>query len=108
MDPSQPFGAFTALTGVGYKVRQKPADSTLKNNYLASLGGAYKFNSDTSLELIYDYRAPVAIGSGHAAELTATVYHKLSKDWRISTYVLKGFTDESADYGAGVLIARRF
>ena len=107
-DLSQPLGDFTLLGGVGYKWRQKPAGTTLRNSAFASLGGAYKFSGDTSVELLFDYRQPVADGATHGAELTTTIYHRISKDWRVSAYLLKGLTDASADWGAGILVTRHF
>lgn len=107
-DAAQPFGNFSVLGGIGYRVYEKITGAALKNTPFVALGGKWRFGDATSVKLVYDRRWPVEAGSVHAAELTATLEHELGRNWRLETYLLKGITNASADLGAGLVIARQF
>lgn len=97
------FDEFTALGSVGYKFRGDPPQLELENAWFASIGGVYRFSSQTRGGLVFDYRESSFVVGDSVQELTAFVSRKLSNDWRIQGYVLTGFSDASPDWGAGVV-----
>ncbi len=105
---SQSFGDTTLFGGAGYKFRQKPEGSSLRNTASAVLGANLRATDTTSVELIYDFRQASRTGSANSSEVTATLYSKLAKDIKLNMYALKGFTDASPDWGGGLGLSWRF
>lgn len=97
---------FTWLGSVGYKVRGDPAGVDLENVLMASLGGAYKFNSDVKAGVFFDYRESAIKGGDSIQEFSGFVSRRLNSDWRVQVYALTGLTDSSPDWGAGLQIKK--
>ena len=95
---------FTLLTSAGYKFRGDPADIDLDNVLLGSFGGVYMPNENTSLGLIYDYRESALIDSDAISELCAFAARQIDDRWIVQFYAFTGFSDSSADWGAGIQI----
>ncbi|MEJ2381511.1 MAG: hypothetical protein P8076_10080 [Gammaproteobacteria bacterium] len=98
-------GELTPFATLGYKVLGNPSGYRLNNVWYGSLGAAYRFSRVTSGGLILDLRErSSAAGSPHR-ELTAFVSRKLTPDWKLQGYVVKGFADGSPDWGVGAMIS---
>lgn len=100
--------SFTAFGAIGYKIAGKPADYTLNNVFYGSLGGSYKLSQETSAGLILDLRQKSSATGTAQKELTAFLSHKISKDWKAQGYIVKGYTDSSPDWGAGIMMTHSF
>ena len=102
------FNNLTLLMSGGYKVRGDPSGIDLENVLFASIGGVYRFASDTRGGLIYDFRESAFDSGDDIKELTGFISKRLSDAWRIQAHVLTGFGDASPDWGGGVLIKYAF
>lgn len=99
---------FTLLGSAGYKVRGDPSGFDLENVLFGSVGGIYKFTSDTRGGLIYDYRESSFTTGDSIRELSGFVSQRINDDWRVQVHALTGFSDSSPDWGGGVLLKRAF
>ena len=89
-------GVLRRLAQAGYSLHD------LDDVLLGSLGGVYMPNDDTSLGLIYDYRESSLISSDAISELCAFAARQLDDRWSVQFYAFTGFSDSSADWGAGI------
>jgi hypothetical protein len=95
----------TWIGSIGYKFRGQPPGAVLDDALLASAGGIYRFTRDTRAGMFFDYRES-SIGADPAQELSVFFSNRLSADWRLQVFAFKGFTDSSADWGAGLQVKR--
>lgn len=102
------FDRFTAIGTLGYVVRGDPDAVDLENALFVSVGGTYAIESSTRMGLFYDFREASLPGSDDIQELSATLWRRVSEDWRVSGYLIAGFSDSSPDWGAGISVSRAF
>lgn len=102
------FDRFTAIGTLGYTLRGDPDAVDLENALFVSIGGTYAVASSTRLGLFYDFREASLPGSDDIQELSATVSQRVSEDWRVSGYLIAGFSDSSPDWGAGMSVSHAF
>ncbi len=95
----------TWIASIGYKFRGQPPGAVLDDAFLASAGGIYKLSRDTRAGVFFDYRES-SIGADPAQELSVFLSNRLGADWRLQVFLFRGFTDSSADWGAGVHVKR--
>lgn len=107
-DITKSFGAPAVFGTIGWKKLGDPPGVTLKDPWYASLGAAHKIASPTTVGLSYDYRQRVVNGGSHISEITAFVTHKLTTATKLQGYAIKGLSDGSPDWGAGLLIGTGF
>jgi hypothetical protein len=92
--------AFVAT--VGYRFRGEPTTISLDDTWLMSVGGTYRFSGSTSGGLFLDYRESSLHGYESIRELTVSLSHRLERNWRIQSYLVRGLSDTSLDWGAGL------
>jgi hypothetical protein len=97
---------FTLMGSVGYKFHGDPAGYDLENVLMASLGGTYRFTTDVSGGLFFDYRESAISGNDSVQELSLFVSRRVGDQWRLHVYGLTGFTNTSPDWGGGIQIKR--
>lgn len=102
------FGATTLVGTVGYKIRGEPVGVALENSLLLSAGALYRFSSRTSGGVFLDYRESAVAGADAAQELTVSLSQQLGRPWRLQAFLVRGFSDTSADFGAGLSLRRAF
>ncbi|HYW92269.1 MAG TPA: hypothetical protein VFA95_07420 [Gammaproteobacteria bacterium] len=96
-------GRLTTIVEGGYRLRGDPPGYDLNNTAYGAVGGSWHMHPDLRAGLIYQAsQAPIDGGSG-AREATLFVTRDLSARHRFTAYVLKGFSDGSPDWGAGLL-----
>lgn len=95
---------FTLLGSAGYKIRGDTADLDLKDVFLGSVGGVYALNEKVRLGLIYDYRESALNDGDPVSELSAFASRRINDNLQIQLYTFTGFSDSSADWGAGFLV----
>jgi hypothetical protein len=101
-------GRWTALGTLGYRWLGDPSGFDLKNGIFGTVGAIYKFTDATSGGLLFDYRERSTSRSESLRELTAYVGTKLTPDLRFQLYAVTGFSDSSADWGAGAAVTYDF
>lgn len=99
------FDRFTLIGSGGYKLRGDPSDVDLENGFLASIGGSYELNGDSSVGLFYDYRESSLQDSDALSEVSLYSSHALGESWYLQLYVLAGFGDSSPDWGGGIVVS---
>lgn len=102
------FGKFTSMTTLGYEVLGSADGTDSSNATYAILGGDFKFTNRTNggAEMkISERYSPTIAGQ---RELTIYANHRMDDDLNIRGYVLKGFSDGSADSGFGLMISSGF
>jgi hypothetical protein len=104
----KPIGAITPFGTLGYRWYGDLPGIDLRNVFYGAIGASYRTSQSTSVGLAYDWRDRILQGSGHVSELTAYVSHRLSGDWKLQLYAIKGFADASPDHGAGATFACSF
>jgi len=101
-------GAFTPFGTLGYRRYGDPADIDLRNAFYAAIGASYRMSQPTTVGLVYDWRDRIVQEGGRVSELTAYVSRRLSGDWKLQVYAVKGFTNASPDFGAGSALGYSF
>lgn len=108
-DLYQRFGHVTPFTSLGYRFLGKTSLYQLKDGPYASLGSIFQTTDATSVGLSLDWRSRIVAGGKDAFESTLFVVHNpTASRWNLVGYVLKGYTDASADLGLGGLVNYRF
>jgi hypothetical protein len=95
-------------TGVGYKARGDTAYYDLDNAWFAYVGGLHIFSPRTFGEIYFDYREPSIVGNDPVQELSVSVTRRTNGRWRVHGYVIKGLSDTSPDWGAGLSMRADF
>jgi len=98
----------TLYTGLGYTILGSSDFIHLNNVFNFVAGGSLKLDAERSVGLQYDAREKVTDDGSPLNELTAFYTQKLDPQWKLQAYVLKGFSDGSPDWGAGVTMQRAF
>jgi opacity protein-like surface antigen len=109
IDAYQSFADSTIFASLGWKYRQSSAIfGQLNSSWTASAGFSYSLTDRSQLGLIYDYRRPISPFSGSTHELLPYVSWSLASQWNVMCYVVKGFTEDSADLGLGTQLSFRW
>ena len=98
------FEQFSLMGSAGYRLRGDPPGLDLKDVFLGSVGGVYSMTEKSRFGLIYDYRESALVGGDAVSELSAFLSRRLTDSWQIQFYAFTGFSDSSADWGAGILV----
>jgi len=101
-------GAFTPFATLGYRRYGDPEGVDLRNVVYGTLGSSYRISQPTTVGLAYDWRDRIAQGRDRVSELTAYVSRRLSGNWKLQVYAVRGFTNASPDFGAGTVLAYSF
>jgi len=102
VDAYKTFDRNTVFGGVGYNVLGSSSFIQLRNVWNVNLGVAHKIDERDSAGLSFDTRQRVSDSASPQRELTAFYSRKLDRQWKAQAYVLKGFSNGSPDWGAGV------
>ncbi len=98
----------TVFGGIGRHFLGSSNFIQLEDVWSYSLGASYRMDERNSVGLSYDWRDRVSPGASELSELTAFWGHQLDRVWKTQAYVLKGFSDGSPDWGAGLSVVRSF
>ena len=102
------FDRFTLIGSVGYRWRGEPEGVDFDDVLMASVGGAWEAGSASMLGVMFDYRQSSLADADDVQEVTAFGSIQLGESWFLDIYAFTGFTDSSADWGAGFTIATNF
>lgn len=105
VDFTKLFEQTVVFATLGHKFYGDPPGRDLDNANYASLGVGYQLNGDTSFGLIYDVREASVSSRDNLSEATAYVSYKFPNNYKLLGYLVKGFSDGSADYGIGMSIS---
>jgi len=92
---------------LGYKFRGDPPGVNLNDSWLALMGGNYRLTPVFRTGLDFYYQEALFSGADDQMELSAFLGYSLSKTQFLRSYLIKGFSDASPDWGVGVMITFR-
>lgn len=93
---------------LGYKQLGDPPGTNLRDVWLASLGGAYKFSDTLSAGSSFDFREASTATGKDQKDLTFFASIKVAKDTKLQPYASTGLSDASPDWGAGLMVGFSF
>ncbi len=99
------FSRFTSMTTLGYEVVGSAVGSDLDNVTYATVGGDYKFTNRTNGGAEMKVSERYSATTEGPRELTVYANHRMDGDVNVRGYLLKGFSNGSADTGFGMLIS---
>lgn len=108
MEAEQAIGKGFIFGGAGYKWLGDPDFINLRNVAYVSVGGGYKPTSDTTVGLSYDYSQSARSGGPAPQEVSLYAAHWVTKNIKLNSFVFKGLSDGSPDWGAGLNLGYRF
>lgn len=103
-----PAGNWTPFLTLGYRMPGNPPGGTLQNAWLGSLGVGYKLSKTNSTGFMFDARQASSASSVGSREATLYWVHKFTPATKLQTYVVRGFSDASADYGLGAMLSHTY
>ncbi len=101
-------GALSPFMTLGYRMPGSPAGLDLRDLWYGTLGLGYRFSRENSAGIMWDLRQASRVGGKSANEMTLYWVHKLEPDLKLQIYAVHGFSDASADRGAGLMILKTF
>ncbi|MCF3651931.1 hypothetical protein [Synoicihabitans lomoniglobus] len=101
------YASFTPFFNGGYRVLGDGIYQ-LKDGFYASGGVVVPIADASSIGGALNWREAIVAGGDDATEASAFYHTQLSSNWSTTVYAMKGFTDASADYGAGASFSFKF
>ncbi len=108
VDVAQSIDNFVPFATLGYRFTGDPTGFTLRNVIYGSLGAQYSFDDRFTLGAYYDIRQSSIRGAATPQEGTAYMNVRLSDDWSLLFYGVKGFSDNSPSAGGGLSLTYRW
>ncbi len=108
LDAAQAIGDFVPFATLGYKFSGDPTGFALRNVVYGSAGAQYSLNDTITFGAYYDIRQSAIRGAATPQEGTGYVNVRLSDDWSLLAYGVKGFSDNSPTVGGGLSITYRW
>lgn len=108
VDAFKGLGGTTVFGTLGWTLKGDPSGTDYRNPWYASIGFSNKLSDATSWGAAYDFRAKLLDGRDPISEASLFLTHKYSQEWKVQGYVVKGFSDNSPDVGAGAILSRAF
>jgi len=108
-DVSKAFGPVTTLSAtLGYTVVGKLDRLDMRNIYYGALDAAFDVSEKLTTGLTLNFGMSPFAGAPNPRDLTVYLSYPVSKNARLSVYLLKGFSDSSPDRGNGASLAFDF
>lgn len=108
VDAYMPAGRVTPLATLGYRVLGDPPGVNLDNVFHASAGFTYAVDTRTNAGAIFDYREASSARAEARRELLLFVSGKPQPGWSLQGYAVRGFSDDSPDWGVGLIVSRAY
>ena len=114
LDLYQVVGQSTVFSTLGYRKREQSLlFEDLQDSWFVSLGITRPLASEWlsgqwSYGLLYDYRERAALYSTETHELMPFISWIPAQNWTLMTYVVKGFTHDSAEKAVGTQLSYRW
>ncbi|MBN1674446.1 MAG: transporter [Kiritimatiellae bacterium] len=107
LDATKVMANLLLLGTLGYKVPGEPPGMALDAAFYGTLGAGYVFHPRLTAGLLTDLRQATLPDGDAPLELTAYLSAKLTGNWSLLTYAVKGFSDASPDYALGIQVSYR-
>jgi hypothetical protein len=107
-DVFKALGQLLPFATLGYRWYGDPEGVDLRNVFYGSVGASYRVSQPMSAGLAYDFRPAITATGGRVSELIAFMSYKLSPEWKMQLYAVKGYATASPDFGAGAVLGYSF
>lgn len=108
VDGYQLVNSTTLFATAGYKVMGQPAGIILRDVLYGSVGASQKLDKDTSAGVMLDIAQSSNSRRSNRRELILYASQKIAPDLKLQGNLIKGLSDNSADFGVGITIAGNF
>ncbi len=98
------YDRFTLFAMASYKYRGDPEGYDLKNVMLASVGAVLGSDRETRFGIAYDFRQSSLADGENLRDLSAFAARQISDRLQLQAYVIRGFSNSSPEWGAGLLL----
>lgn len=105
---SRTFANVTPFVTVGYRVLGDSATYQLRDGAYVSGGAHFRLSPASVISAVLNWRQPVVAGGDKSEDALVMLTHDFDPSWRLTAYVLKGFTDASPNLGTGLQVSHRF
>lgn len=105
VDLAKAFGSVTGFGTLGWK---DMGNSDFNDPVFASVGLATRVGDATTVGVAYDWREKLTSRGDAISEASLFLSQKLSAQWKLQVYAVKGYTDNSPDYGGGVMVSHTY
>lgn len=99
---------WTFFGSLGYSIMGSSELIPLADVFNAGIGATYALGAANIAGLMFDYRQKESPTNPSQRELTVFLTHKIDKTWKTQTYLLKGFSDGSPEWGGGLSVTYVF
>lgn len=96
------------LSTVGYRSLGNPPGIHFRDVWYGSAGLTYRIDDLHTTGVLYDYREPSTAQGFHQSELTAFLSRRITPELKLQIYGIRGLSEGSPAWGAGVMLSRRF
>lgn len=107
LDGYMPVERATAFSTLGYRIMGDAPGTDLDNVFFGSLGFSYPVSDTLSSGAILDLREESSPQGDPRSELMVFASNKLTPDWNVQGYLVRGFTDGSPDWALGLVVVYR-
>lgn len=98
----------TFFASAGYKVMGQPTGYILRDVMYGSIGASQKLSNESSAGLMLDVAQSSNANRSNRQELIAYATHKISPDLKVQGNLIKGLSNNSADFGFGIMVSSIF
>lgn len=107
VDLYRTYGGITPFGSIGYRWLGD-GRYLLEDGAYASGGLLFTIATGTSIGVSYEWRDAIVDGGDDAREASVFMFKRLNDRWNLNVSVMRGFTDSSADFGAGAQLSYSF
>lgn len=108
VDALLPVGDTLAFAIVGRTKKGDPEGIDYRDPWFSTIGLSYTLSGSTKLGGIYDYRQKVTSTGDPVSEAMLYLERMFAERYKVQAYLVRGYSDASADQGAGVTISTSF
>lgn len=108
IDAYYSLGLTTLFATAGYKIHGSPSGMNLNSTPYGTIGASQKLSEATSAGLMLDVAKSSSSAGADQKEATFYISQKIAPNIKVQANILKGFSNGSPDFGAGVMITGYF
>ncbi|MDD4911603.1 MAG: hypothetical protein PHP57_04860 [Sideroxydans sp.] len=98
-------GDLSPSLSIGYEVVGSSTTTPMNNVFFGVIGTSYSLSDATSIGVDYRYAQQASVTGSEQKDASIYASHRLSDDLYLRGYVMRGFTDSSADNGVGFSVS---
>lgn len=104
----KPIDAWNPFFKLGYSWKGDPSGIDYRNVWYGSTGTDYRLSKTYSVGAYYDWRQKLTATGNPISEATLYFNTRINDSNKLNVYLIKGFSDASPDWGAGLALSHVF